>query len=116
LATSRPCFLEEHRHSQARSRRRLQYIDRMEWLVGYTPPPDTKLIDGALLALGKALYLCSKFEDKCRFVFWVVNAEELIEKRATVEDPIGSLEDLLTNLPPNKMLYGTIKDIITKAA
>ena len=68
-----------------------------------------------MLALGRALYLCSSFEDKCRIVLQFMHVEERLEERMAANDPVGSLEELFSNLPHVKMLAGTIKDMSAKA-
>jgi hypothetical protein len=85
------------------------------WIVGYKPPLDTKLLDAAMLALGRALYLCSSFEGKCRIVLQFMHFEERIKERTTSNDPVGALDELFSDLPRTKMLAGTIKDIATRA-
>lgn len=87
----------------------------MGWLLGYKPPLDVELLDAAMLALGRALYLCSTFEDKCRLVLQVVNVEERIEERTTSGDPVDSLEELFSHLPNVKMLARIINELSAKA-
>jgi hypothetical protein len=105
----------EGRLTFGRSLAVVPYLGHVGWLLGYKPPLDAKLLDAAMLALGRALYLCSTFEDKCRFILQVMQAEELIQERTTSDDPVGSLEELFSHLPRLKMLGGTIADIIARA-
>jgi hypothetical protein len=83
--------------------------------LGYKPLLDTKLLDAAMLALGRALYLCSSFERKCRSVLRYMYVGERLKERKAANDPVDSLEELFSNLPDVKMLAGTIKDMSAKA-
>jgi len=44
-----------------------------------------------------------------------MHAEERIKERITSDDPVGSLEELFSDLPRVKMLAGTIEDIVARA-
>ena len=48
----------------------------MGWSLGYLPPKEPELLDHFFLAVGKALFLASRFEMKCRYV---LNISKLVD-------------------------------------
>jgi hypothetical protein len=80
-------------------------LGEMNWSVG-AQSPDSDLIDVALLAAGKALYLCNRFETKCHHALKLMYIAE-----GMMSDPVVSLEEFIGSLPPDKMLNATLKDI-----
>jgi len=40
----------------------------MAWSIGHHPPKEPELLDEFLLSLGRALYLATMFEHKCRYI------------------------------------------------
>lgn len=87
----------------------------MGWSLGWQPP-DSDLVDVALLAAGKALYLCNSFEAKCRSVLRAMHiAEVMIAHPDRDADPIASLEELIRSLPLGKTLHGTLNNIEARA-
>jgi hypothetical protein len=51
----------------------------MGWSIGYIPPQEPELLDRFFLTVGKALFLASEFEEKCRFVLRITKLAEHYE-------------------------------------
>lgn len=82
----------------------------MNWCLGWQPPPESELIDAVLLAAGRALYVCNRFEANCRLV---LRSMQIVDK--LIADPVDSVEETFTNLPNPKMLGGALELIEAKA-
>ncbi|MGW4526950.1 hypothetical protein [Amycolatopsis sp. NPDC004378] len=81
----------------------------MSWSLSYQSVRNPELVDALLLAAGKALYLANAFEEKCKYVLRMSNLAEAIEA-----DPVLTLEQAVAALPTEKMLGGTIRDILRR--
>jgi hypothetical protein len=82
----------------------------MPWSLGWQPPPDPGVIDAVLLAAGKALYLCNRFESKCQDV---LRTSHIVEKIQV--DPVITLEELFSSLPKaHKTLGETLHDMVQR--
>jgi hypothetical protein len=77
------------------------------WSLSYQSIRNPELADALLLAAGKALYLANAFEVKCKSVLKIFNIVEAIET-----DPVLSLEQAIAKLPKDKMIGGTLQDIL----
>ncbi len=56
--------------------------------------PESEMTDAAMLAVGRALYLCNQFESKCRFI---LRNMEVIDRVSA--DPVASLTEVFIDLP-----------------
>lgn len=82
----------------------------MGWFLGVRLP-ESEMTDAAMLAAGRALYVCNQFEEKCRFV---LRNMEIIDRY--IADPVASIAEVFENLPSSpKMLGGTLEKIKAKA-
>jgi hypothetical protein len=82
----------------------------MGWCLGAWLP-ESEITDSAMLAAGRALYLCNQFEEKCRFI---LRHMRIIDRISS--DPVASLAETFNNLPSSpKMLGGTLEKIKAKA-
>jgi|ERR1035441_2970861 hypothetical protein len=73
--------------------------------------PESEITDAAMLAAGRALYVCNQFEAKCRIV---LRNMQIIDRIAS--DPVASLAETFNGLPSSpKMLGGTLEKIRAKA-
>ncbi|WP_327379083.1 hypothetical protein OG393_35015 (plasmid) [Streptomyces sp. NBC_01216] len=82
----------------------------MTWSLGYLPPREPELLDALFLSAGRSLHLANAFEKKCR---WMVRCINLIEMHESgVEFVMDG--DLITNLPPDKMLANTLNHLTGK--
>lgn len=72
----------------------------MGWsLSSHMPIRDPEVVDAALLAVGKALYLANAFESKCRFVLRIANLTSYIEAH-----PEAKLDGAVASLARDKLL------------
>ena len=82
----------------------------MGWSLGAWLP-ESERTDAAMLAAGRALYLCNRFEEKCRIV---LRNMQIIDRISS--DPVASLAETFNNLPSSpKMLGGTLEKIKAEA-
>ena len=82
----------------------------MAWCLG-VGLPESEVIDAAMLAAGRALYLCNQFEEKCRFV---LESMQIIDRH--IADPVASIAEVFSGMPPSpKMLGGTLEKIKARA-
>lgn len=81
----------------------------MAWSLSYESIRNPGLTDALLLAAGKSLYLANAFEDKCNYVLRIINLVEVVEG-----DPVLSLEQAIAALPKDKMLGGTLQEILLR--
>jgi hypothetical protein len=82
----------------------------MGWSLGVRLP-ESEITDAAMLAAGRALYICNQFEAKCRIV---LRNMQIIDRIAS--DPVASLAETFSDLPSSpKMLGGTLEKIKAKA-
>jgi orotidine-5'-phosphate decarboxylase len=89
------------------------------WSLGYLPPPkEPELLDHFFLAVGKALFLASNFEEKCRFVLRIAKLVHepgllrrilALQKRADMGD--ASAATALVKALREKTLHQTLSDI-----
>lgn len=80
----------------------------MGWSLSYVKPPrEPQLLDALFLAAGKALHLANRFESKCQYILRIAR----LVKQAPA-DPVLSLQEIIESLPPDKMLGGTLKDLV----
>ncbi|AUI60399.1 hypothetical protein [Amycolatopsis sp. BJA-103] len=79
----------------------------MSWSLSYQSARNPELTDALLLAAGKTLYLANAFEGKCKYVLKMFNFAETINA-----DPVLTLEQVFASLPKDKMLGGTLQDIM----
>ena len=79
----------------------------MAWSLSYQRIRKPELTDAFLLAADKALHLANAFEVKCKYVLRIFNLVQAIEA-----DPVSSLEQAIATLPKDKMLGGTLQDIL----
>ncbi|MGC4002420.1 MAG: hypothetical protein QM811_04465 [Pirellulales bacterium] len=94
----------------------------MGWSLGYNTPIDSDLIDNYLLAVGKALFLATAYEHKCRFVLRIAklaNHYETTGDASATAALIGTIKDQLL-CPTIKELSGLVKssidlDVLLKA-
>lgn len=78
----------------------------MGWALSYQPLKQPKLLDEFFLIAGKALYLASSFEAKCRYVLRVINVKEYVEKGGDISDAEAVVLVLRA-----KLLGPTIRDM-----
>ncbi len=79
---------------------------QMGWSLSYLPPKERGLLDGFFLALGKALYLASAFEEKCRFVLRIAKLADHYEQTGDTSATLA-----LTQALKDKMLGQTIAEL-----
>lgn len=77
----------------------------MPWFPNYMHRENSALSEAALLAVGKALYLCNDFEPKCTHVLSIAEVTTLIEKKP--DTPIFEAFDTFKA----KLLGPTIKGL-----
>ncbi len=75
----------------------------MGWSLSHLPPREPTLVDAALMAAGKALYISNAFESKCRYVLRIAELESYIESH-----PEATLPDAIASLSKEKLLGPTI--------
>lgn len=80
----------------------------MGWSLGYLKPREPQLLDALFLSAGRALHLANSFESKCQYVLRIAHLAE-----ATQADPVLGLQEVIANLPRDKMLGGTLRDLST---
>lgn len=78
----------------------------MGWSLNYQPTREPELLDEFLLIAGKALYLATSFEAKCRYVLRIAKLADHFEKR---DDASATIE--LAKVLKDKMLCATIKEL-----
>jgi hypothetical protein len=78
----------------------------MGWSLSYQLPREPKLVDEFFLTIGKALYLASAFEGKCKWVLRLVNLAQYVEQGGDL-----SATEALTTVLQEKFLGPTIKDM-----
>ena len=87
----------------------------MGWALGYQELKQPELLDEFFLITGKALYLASGFEAKCKYVLRVINETEYFKKDGNISDAEVIIEGLkATLLLPtirDKLLGPTIRDM-----
>ena len=76
----------------------------MAWSL-HRLPVDRRAND-ALLAIGRALYIGASFEGKCKYLLGIASLDE-----AAKADPVAGLDDLITRLPPGRLLGPTLKEL-----
>jgi hypothetical protein len=90
----------------------------MGWSLGYLPPQEPELLDRFFLTVGRALFLASQFEEKCRFVLRIAKLVQEpgllgsildLQKRADTGD--ASATTALTKVLKEKCLRQTLNDI-----
>lgn len=54
--------------------------------------------------MGRALYIAVNFEDKCKYLLQAAGMAE-----ATRDDPVATLDDLLSRAPTSRPLFGTLQ-------
>ena len=82
----------------------------MSWSLSHQSVRNPELADAFLLAAGKALYLANAFEGKCKYVLRMFNLVEAIDA-----DPVLTLEQAIAALPQDKMLGGTLQNILRRS-
>jgi len=70
----------------------------MGWSIGYKLPKEPELLD-ELLAGGKALYLASAFESKCRYVLWIAKLTHHFEQTGDSSATWELMQALKDKLP-----------------
>ena len=78
----------------------------MAWSISYLPPKEPDLLDDFFLAVGKALYLATSFEAKCRSVLLFTRLVDHIEQEHNLDAALT-----LTNQMKARMLGGTIREL-----
>ena len=78
----------------------------MGWSLSRLQPKEPELVNAALLAAGKALYLANAFESKCRFVLHTAQLVSYLEAQ-----PGDYLPDDIVSLSKDKVLGPTIKEL-----
>ncbi|WP_406332871.1 hypothetical protein [Streptomyces sp. NBC_00203] len=78
----------------------------MGWSLGYLKPCEPRLLDALFLSAGRALHLANSFESKCQYVLRMAHLAEVSQA-----DPVLGLQEMIANLPPDKMLGGTLRDL-----
>jgi hypothetical protein len=78
----------------------------MGWALSYQPLKQPELLDEFFLIAGKALYLASGFEAKCRYVLRVINVTEYVKKGGDISD-----SEALVVVLKAKLLGPTIRDM-----
>ncbi|WP_225826849.1 hypothetical protein [Streptomyces naphthomycinicus] len=78
----------------------------MGWSLGYLKPREPRLLDALFLSAGRALHLANSFESKCQYVLRMAHLAG-----AAQADPVLDLQEMIANLPPDKMLGGTLRDL-----
>lgn len=78
----------------------------MPWSLDYQPPKEPILLDKLFLASGKALYLASAFEGKCKFLLRIVKIVQHHESKGDT-----SATAALAKALKDKMLGPTIKEL-----
>jgi len=78
----------------------------MGWSLTKLEPKHPDLINFALLAAGKALFLANHFEAKCKFVLRIANLDSYMEGYST-----ASFTDAIAALAKDKLLGPTISDL-----
>lgn len=76
------------------------------WTLGYQRVRESALVDDVLLAAGRALHLANAFEVKCSHVLRMANMAAVSE-----DDPVAALEEVISRVPADKMLAGTLHDL-----
>jgi hypothetical protein len=80
----------------------------MGWSLSYLGLKEPKLLDEFFLAVGKALYLASAFERKCKWVLRVVKLTEHLEQNGEVS--ISAINAVAMAIK-NKLLGPTLADM-----
>lgn len=86
--------------------------DDLTLLAAGEPVPlrhEPLLVDLALFAIGKALYLANHYEASCKHILRIGNLVRGIE-----QDPDASLDELVANLAADRMLGGVLHDLKTR--
>lgn len=78
----------------------------MAWALSYQPLKQPELLDEFFLIAGKALYLASGFEAKCRYVLRVINVTEYVKKCGDISD-----SEALVVVLKGKLLGPTVRDM-----
>jgi len=78
----------------------------MGWSLSHLPPSEPELVNAALIAAGKALYLANAFESKCRFVLKIAQLDSYLEQH-----PGTTLPDAIASLSRQKLLGPTIAQL-----
>lgn len=79
----------------------------MPWsLNSRMPPQDPGLVDAAMLATGKALYLANAFESKCKYILQFLKLTDFLDKNPGCAHP-----DALAHIAQTKMLGATLKEM-----
>ena len=84
-------------------------LARMSWSLSLLQEREPELLDALFQSVGRALYLSNAFEVKCKGVLRVANMVERIEG-----DPVLTLQELIADLPADKMLGATLKDLAAR--
>ncbi len=80
----------------------------MGWSLGYLPIKEPELLDAYLLSLGKAVYLASCFEHKCRYVLRIAKLVDFGEENDRREpDAFTTFAQGLTD----RMLGPTLREL-----
>jgi hypothetical protein len=80
----------------------------MPWTIGWDVEPEADLIREILGATGKALYLSNRFEAKCKGIVRIANLWAMLDA-----DPVATLVEVASRLPPEKMLGSVLADLFT---
>ncbi|MEU0071292.1 hypothetical protein ABZ027_17355 [Streptomyces sp. NPDC006332] len=80
----------------------------MGWSLGYLKPREPRLLDALFLSAGRALHLANSFESKCQYVLRMAHFAE-----AAQADPVLGLQEIIAGLPQDKMLGGTLRDLLS---
>jgi hypothetical protein len=78
----------------------------MGWSLSVLRERGPELLAALFQSAGRALHLANAFEAKCTYVLRIANMVELAEG-----DPVLTLQELIANLPADKMLGPTLKDL-----
>jgi hypothetical protein len=78
----------------------------MGWSIGYLPPKEPELLNEFLLLVGKALYLSTVFEAKCKYVLRIMKIATYWEETRSV----AATEQLIQTLR-DRMLKTTITQL-----
>jgi hypothetical protein len=76
----------------------------MGWSLTHLKTRNPELVESALLAAGKSLYLANRFESKCKFVLRIANLEKFV-----VENSNSTFSDAIASLAKDKLLGQTIE-------
>jgi hypothetical protein len=78
----------------------------MGWSLDYLPIREIELLEQFFLAAGKALYLATAFEAKCRYVLRIAKLAHHYEETGDASATMALAEIL-----KDKMLFATIKEL-----